>query len=444
MNKILVIIGREYITRVRKTSFIVISILGPIVMLALMFFPMVMEHYETEEVRLIAVADSSHLFINKLPETETIKFVYLEDADLNKQKERFKQSDYYALLYIGHNVVNTTNSVCIYSNQTPSMSMRMHIANYIEKRIEEGKLWARGVNPDVLQSVKTKIEISTVKLSADGNEKTENFVLMEVLGYVLGFVVYIMLILTGNMVMRSVIEEKSNRIVEIIVSSVKPVQLMIGKIVGVSLVAFTQFAIWIGVTAAIYITVVSLFVAPDVTQLQSTQQLMQASGSILQQSQPAVDDMTIKLHDAMGTIGRINFGGTIAAFLLFFFGGYFLYAALFAAVGSVCDNETDSQQFVFPITLPLIIAIIVMVNTIQAPDTQLSFWFSIIPFTSPIIMMARIPYGVPYTEIFLAATLLILTFMAVAWGASKIYSTGILMHGTKPTWRNIFKWIKQK
>lgn len=445
MNKISTIIGREYTTRVRQKSFIIMSIIGPILFAAMMIVPAMMVQMEDTEVKLIAVADSSHLFYNVFPETEYIKFEYLPDADLNKYKNNFYESPYYAVLYISHVIVNSPNAVHMYSDKSPGLGLQMHISNAIEKKLEREKLQAYDIDANLLEAVKTNISIRSVKLTKDGEENENNFTLSAIVGYLAGFLIYFTIFFSGAQVMRGVIEEKTSRIIEIIISSVKPFELMLGKIVGIGLVALTQFALWGALTFLLYSTLGPILM-PEVSSIGQEHQVQNLidAGSTLQQQQPVVDETNAEISKIFASLSSIKFGVIILSFLFFFFGGYFLYASLFAAIGSAVDAETDTQQFMLPITIPLVLAMFVMIHAVQNPESQLAFWFSIIPLTSPVVMMARIPFGVPWEQVILSASLLIATFILFTWLAGKVYRTGILMYGKKPSWKEMIKWIKYK
>jgi ABC-2 type transport system permease protein len=419
------------------------SILGPILFAALLIAPTLLMNANNTEIKIVQVVDSTHVFRNQLPETDYIKFVYMPDANLQKYKSEFSQSGFYALLYISHNVVNSDNSVYLYSDRTANLDLRMHISNSIEKRLENEKLRACGVDPGILSAVKTRININTIKLTDDGHEERDNMTLKMVLSFLMGFLIYMSIFLSGNAVMRGVIEEKTNRIVEVIVSSVKPVQLMAGKIIGVGLVTLTQFALWAVLTFSIYSAVAPMLM-PDTAAIEAAapQSLFSQGGSQLAQSQPDNTEMSQDFKEMFSTIDSINFPVIILSFIFFFLFGYLLYGALFAAVGAMVDNEADTQQFVLPLSAPLLLSIIALTGTISSPDSQLNFWLSIIPFTSPVTMLSRIPYGVPYSEIFLSALLLIATFVLCTLIAGKIYRTGILMYGKKPTMKELWRWIK--
>jgi len=296
---------------------------------------------------------------------------------------------------------------------------------------------------EILKSVKTQINVRTIKLTPGGIEKESNTGIMMAVGYVSGFLMYMFLLFLGTQVMRGVMEEKTSRIVEIIISSVKPFQLMMGKIVGIAFVGLTQLLIWI-VSTFILVSVAQTLFFPEFrltpTEQVISQDVMSASPV---EDQPMDTSQEIEeLKSALGTLKNIDFLVMIGSFLFYFLGGYFLYASLFAAVGSAVDSETDTQQFVFPILIPLILGLIVLVNAINNPGSSVAYWFSIIPLTSPVVMMARIPFGVPIPEVVLSAFLLILFFLASTWLAGKIYRTGILMYGKKITYKELWKWLK--
>jgi len=421
------------------------SIVGPILFAAMMIVPAMMTQMGDTEEKIIAVADSSHLFINAIPETEYLRFVYLPDADINKYKDDFYDSPYYAVLFISHVIVGSPNAAILYSDKSPGLGVQMHISNAIEKKLEREKLKAYSIDEHVLNAIKTDITIRSVKLSKDGGEAEVNFTLRAIVGYLSGFLIYFTIFFAGAQVMRGVIEEKTNRIVEIIISSVKPFQLMMGKIIGVGLVSLTQFAIWGALTVALY-SFVGPMLMPDVAEMsnQVEAQSFIEAGSTLQVQQPISDEVNSEIAKLFASMSNVNFAVIILSFLFFFFGGYFLYGALFAAIGSAVDAETDTQQFMLPVTIPLILAMFVMIHAVQNPESQMAVWFSIIPLTSPIVMMARIPFGVPWEQVFLSASVLIATFILFTWLAGKVYRTGILMYGKKTSWKEMWKWIRYK
>jgi len=447
MNKIPIIIAREYIIRVRKKSFIIMSILGPLLFAAMMIIPAWLSQVKETDVKRIVIADSSHLFRNVIPETEYLKFDYLDNVRINDLKENFKSMGYYGVLYISHIVTYDPNSVILYSDKQPSLATKMHISKYLEEYIRDQKLKTYNIEnlDEILKGVKTTINVRTIKLSEEGEEKESSTGIMMAVGYISGILMYMFLIFCGTMVMRGVVEEKTSRIIEVIISSVKPFQLMFGKIVGIAMVGLTQLLIWI-ISTFILVTVAQAIFFPEFkltpTEQVISQDIMTATPSDGEQagSSGEMDEF----RAALSTIKNVNFSVIILTFLFYFLGGYLLYASLFAAVGAAVDSETDTQQFVFPILLPLILGIIVLFSITNNPDSPIAFWFSIIPFTSPIVMMARIPFGVPWPEFFLSAGLLIAFFIGATWLAGKIYRTGILMYGKKATLKEMLKWVRYK
>ncbi len=446
MSKIGLIIQREYITRVRKRSFIIMSLLGPILFASFMIIPAWMATSEDQEVKKIAIVDSSNLFMNVIPETEYLKFDYLFNAKLNEVKDHYKEGGYYGVLYISHIVAYEPNSVVFYSDKQPSLATKMHISKAIEDYIRDQKLLAYDIEDldTILKSVKTRISIRTIKLTDDGREKESHTELVMVVGYAGGFLIYMFIFFFGAQLMRGVIEEKVNRIIEVVVSSVRPFQLMMGKIIGIAMVGLTQFLAWVILTFLL-VTTAGAVLFPELkmspTEEVVAHDIMSTAPEQAQPEPPGSEEMD-ELVDALSTLRNIDFGVMLGSFLFFFLGGYLLYAAMFASIGAAVDNETDTQQFMLPITIPLILAIFVMINAINNPDSSLAFWFSIIPFTSPVVMMARIPFGVPYWQAFLSMGLLILTFMGMTWVAARIYRTGILMYGKKINYREMWRWIR--
>jgi ABC-2 type transport system permease protein len=439
------IIAREYLSRVKKKSFIIMTLLGPILFAAIIIGPMWFATMEDREVRVIAVVDSSKLFIDKIPETEYLKFEYLENTTVDRMREDFSETHYYAVLYIAHIITSTPSAVQLMSDRQPSLNIRMHIANALEKELERQKLATYNIDnlDNILATIKTNVNIRTIIWQDDGGEKESHSELAMITGYIGGFLIYFFIFLFGAQVMRGVIEEKSSRVVEIIVSSVRPFQLMLGKIVGIGLVGLTQFLLWVVLSFTLVLLAQQIFFSDLGTP--SSEAVVPEdlfSSSTLHQSQPIGTEDAGRITEIFSSISAINFGVMLGSFLFYFLGGYLLYASLFASIGSAVDSETDTQQFMLPITIPLILSIIVMMNAIMNPEGPVAFWFSIIPFTSPIIMMARIPFGVPVWEVALSGGLLVATFILTTWLAGKIYRTGILMYGKKVTYKELWKWIR--
>lgn len=448
MNKIKLIISREYLTRVKKKSFIVMTILGPILFAAMMIVPAWLASIEDTEIKNIAIIDESGVFINKIENTEFIKFDYLENQKLKDIKSNFSELNYYAVLQILPSISYEPSAVHLYSNKQSSFEVISHISNAMEEELKYKKLKANGINEDILKSIKSDVNVRTIQWTDEGDEK-ENFTEVNmILGYASGFLIYFFIFLFGAQVMRGVIEEKTSRIVEIIVSSVKPFQLMMGKIVGIALVGLTQFLLWIVLTFTIVVGIKMAFFS-DLGKI-DTQEIVAQNLFENQSHLPATTNINEdfaspdKISLILNKIKSVNYPLVISLFIFYFIGGYLLYGSLFAAIGAAVDNETDTQQFMLPITIPLILGIFVMMNAIQTPDSPVAFWFSIIPFTSPIVMMVRVAFHVDPWELYLSMGILVITFIGTTWLAGKIYRTGILMYGKKVNYAELWKWIRYK
>ena len=443
MHKIALIFRREYSTRVQKKSFIILTLIMPILMSALMILPAYFASMDDEQARTIAVYDGSSIFLGRLENTDFTKFKFVPEAEYLKIKEDVKNSSYYALLVVAPNFL-TTNTVQVISGSNIPFDLKSQIKDKIQSVIEKDKM-AEVVRqtaiPDLeqrIEATRTHINIDTIKLGEGGEAKKSSTEIGMVLGYVFGFMIYMFIFIYGGMVMQGVMEEKQSRIVEVIISSVKPFQLMMGKIVGIALVGLTQFAIWVFLGFAILTATKSFY--PAASQTQQVQNVMAQTQDAAQQAIPQVD----KMQEIFSMVDTINFPLIIGCFLFYFIGGYLLYSSMFAAVGSAIDTQEDAQQFMLPIMLPIILSIMVMMSAIKSPEGPIAFWFSMIPFTSPVVMMARIPFGVPAWQLALSMFLLVITFVGMVWVAGKIYRTGILMYGKKPSWKEIGKWLMYK
>lgn len=444
MHKIALIFKREYTTRVQKKSFIVLTLLMPILMSALMILPAYFATMDDEQSRNVAVYDASSVILGQLESTKFTKFTFIPEEEYLKIKENVKDSKFYALLVIAPNFI-TTNTVQVISNSNIPIELKSQIEDKIRKVVEKEKM-AEVVRqtaiPDLEQKIeatRTRIIVDTIKLGEGGEAKKSSTEIGMILGYLFGFMIYMFIFIYGGMVMQGVMEEKQSRIVEVIISSVKPFQLMMGKIIGIALVGLTQFAIWVILGFAIMAGAKNFY--PSTTGSEKVQEIMAQNPEVMEQATPAQMD---KMQEIFAMVDTINFPLIIGCFLFFFIGGYLLYSSMFAAVGSAIDAQEDAQQFMFPIMLPIILSIMVMMSAIKSPEGPIAFWFSIIPFTSPVVMMARIPFGVPAWQLALSIFLLIITFVGMVWVAGKIYRTGILMYGKKPTWKEIGKWLMYK
>ncbi len=443
MNTISLIIKREYLTRVRKKSFIIMTILGPLLMASLFIVPVLMSKYDSDKVSTIQVIDESGLFKDKLLNSESMKFE-MDSVSLPIAKTIFNPEKYTAILYIPGNILNNSNSIMLFSAKQANLNMVTTIEKTIQKEIETMKLKANGINQETLDQIKTKVQVNTRKLTDKGEEES-NAGLTTAVGMIGGLLIYMFIFLYGAQVMRGVIEEKTNRIVEVIISSVRPFQLMMGKIVGIALVGLTQFLLWIVLTFAISSVVTKIFVDPN----QLKEQMAHKQTPLGTPLPDGIEDGATKVDgggfsETLNALDSINFPLLIGAFLFYFLGGYLLYAALFAAIGAAVDGESDTQQFMLPITIPLILSFVVAQSILQNPESSVGFWFSMIPFTSPVVMMVRIPFGVAPWELALSMVMLILGFILTTWLAGRIYRTGILMYGKKVSWKELGKWLFYK
>jgi len=425
MSKIFLIIQREFLSRVQKKSFLLTTILVPLIFPAI--FGVIIYFMEREqnniETRNLLVLDESGYF----DLTEDNSFTYTAiDASLEQAKTAFQEGSSYGLLYIPDYDLEKPTGFALYTRSAPSMNTVSTIDDVVEEVIRQRKLEEYSVDQALLDKLNTNISITTYDMS-EGQEKESNQGVTFIVGYLTGFLIYIFMFAYGGQVMQGVIEEKSSKIVEVIISTVKPFQLMLGKILGVASVGLFQVLIWVVLMGVIFTGVMAFFGVDMTENMAQTQQLSNEDA-----------------QEMMTYINQVPFTRVILTFIFYFLGGYLLYGALFAAVGSAVDTPAEAQQFMFPIMIPLIAGIIGMNSVIQNPDGPLSFWLSIIPFTSPIIMMGRISYGVPGWELALSMILLILGFLATTWVAARIYRIGILMHGTKVNYKVIAKWIRMK
>ena len=437
MNKIGLIIRREYLTRVRKRSFLIMTFLGPILMAAIYIIPIMLALNSSNENMRIAVVDESHWFESRFQDNKEHTFVILPGQPIDSVKNLVKENIFDMALYVPPTQLNIPSNAIVYSIRQVPMEVETYISRVMQKEIEDQKLMANGVDPEIVSAVKTDVNLSIMRMDEKGNEKETFTKVQFTLGIALAMLVYMFIIFFGGQVMQGVAEEKTNRIIEVIVSSVKPFQLMMGKIIGVSLVALTQFVLWIVLTGALYLGF-STFMGLSNPEMLS-------SGTVMAQQISNENVMNNEsVQSILQIVHSIDFGTIIATFLIFFILGYLLYATLYAAIGSLVDNNTDAQQFTLPVTVPLIVAIISSFYIVNNPDSSLSVWLSMIPFTSPISMMVRIPFGVPIWQIVLSIVLLAGTFVLMTWIAAKIYRTGILMYGKKLSYKEIFKWLKYK
>jgi ABC-2 type transport system permease protein len=398
--------------------------------------------------RNIAVYDESGLFSDQFPQEGYTKYDFIQKEKYSQLKDNIKSGSYYAMLYIPGDVYTSNTAQLISDKQIP-FELTEQIESKLSRVIENdkrGKVIAETQIPDLekrLADTRTRVKLNSLKVTETGEAKKSNSFVAFGASYIMGFIIYFFVFMYGSLVMRSVMEEKKSRIVEVIVSSVKPFQLMAGKIVGTALVGLTQVAIWIvigGVAVAVLQGVFSPEKAQQIGQsIMESQQQMPGSSQVV--SQMAEKNQVMEVIEM---IGNLNLPLILFSFVFYFLGGYLLYSSLMGAVGAAVDNEEDTQQLVFPVTFPLILSIIILFSIAKNPEGPIAFWASIVPFTSPVCMLARVPYDVPIWQLALSMGLLVLTTIGAIWAAAKIYKTGILMYGKKVTLKELIKWVRYK
>lgn len=431
MNHLSIIIQREYYARVRKKSFIILTFLTPILIVALIAAPMLLSTVKDEKTRVIAVADATGRYLPRLENSNNYQFVAFDGDVARLSKEHY--NDFYAYLVIQGNLADNSGKAELYSNKQISFESEDFIRRQLLQLASDDKIASYEIAglEEILRDFQPKVKLSSVVWSGESGEtqKTSSEISM-IIGMLTTFIIYFFIYVYGCSVMNSVFEEKTNRIVEIIVSSVKPFQLMMGKIIGIALVGLTQFFLWIILLSVLlFIASSTLHIPLNTTDLPNMAQTNVLPGDSLEMLQ---------------SITSLPFGKILLWFVLYFIGGYLLYASLFAAVGAAIDNNEDAQQFVLPITIPILFALYAGIYGANNPEGPLALWCSYIPFTSPIVMMVRLPFGVPLWELLVSFGILILTFLFSTKIAAKIYRTGILMYGKKIGYRDIWKWLTHK
>ena len=461
-KKLGIIIQREYLNKVKKKSFLLTTFGVPILfagMYAVMLFVMLKAEGDSKR---IAVIDNSGIVMEKLENTKQLTFTRLDETDPEAVKNRLGDYDADILLYISP-LDSATKSVTAttYADKPMGMETAEVLENRINDAVEDYRIGSYGIEglDQILSEVHSDVHLTSYTVDAEGKETISQSEVYMIVSMVLAMALYMFIALFSGMVMSSVIEEKSSRVVEVLVSSVKSTELMFGKIIGVALVALTQFLLWIVLTLLIIgilggvVGMDKITGGVDQSQLEQIQEMSSMGGGMNMGSTldlqaltdtTAVADGPTGMQAVLGTLGSLNYPQLIVSFLLFFLFGYLLYASLFAAIGSAVENEADTQQLSFPVTVPLLIGFLVAFYAFRAPESSIVWWFSMIPFTSPIVMLARLPFGVPTWELILSIGLLVLTFVVCAWASAKIYKVGILMYGKKSSFKDLWKWLKQK
>ena len=439
-----VIIAREYLTKVKKKSFLLTTFLGPIFFAALCILPSLIMLMAEDKGKRVGVVDESGIVMPYMTDSGQMTYVDYSGSPADSVKNRYFELDLDALVLISElDTVSRTVSVSAYSQKPLSVDMKEALRANVNNAVEEYRLATYDIKglKQILEEVRADVPVSTYTMDDSGQEKITSSEVYMIVSLVLSVIIYMFIAMFSAMVMQSVIEEKSTRVVEVLISSVNSLELMFGKIMGVAAVALTQFFLWIVLTAVIVLGV-SPFIGIDAitasAAMQGDQMSMMTGTDMLAVSSGS------ELPAVMSTLAGLNYGEILLSFVIYFVLGYLLYASLFAAIGSAVENEADTQQLQMPVTIPLLIAFFIAFYAFKAPDSQVVFWGSMIPFTSPIVMMARIPFGVPVWELALSIGLLLVTFVAMAYISAKIYKVGILMYGKKTTFRDLYKWLKQK
>lgn len=434
MNHLLLIIKREYLNKVRNKSFIIMTFLSPLIMVGIFALVAYLSQLNNDKVKTISVLDESELFFNQFESTSTLKYEMLSGISLEDAKKITEENSHYGLLYIPKttHIEELGEVITFYSEDSPSLLVMDNIEESIEEKANTLKLKEAGIDAQVIESLRIRINTNLETFKGEETSKLGSGLKLA-FGGIAGYLLFMFIIIYGNMIMRSVIEEKTSRIIEIIISSVKPIKLLLGKIFGTSLAGITQFLAWIIIITVLSGVVTSVF-GIDPSAVPNPQD------EIIQAGDAGMDHL---IQDVLLEVNKLPIANLVVMFILFFIGGYLLYASLYAAIGAAVDSETDTQQFMLPILMPLILAVYVgFFTVIENPHGTVSQVFSYIPFTSPVVMLMRIPFGVPIWEQIVSVIILFATFIGTVWFAAKIYRVGILMYGKKPSYRELIKWLK--
>ena len=452
MRNISTIISREYLTRVKKKSFLLTTFLVPVLFAALCILPSVIMFMAKDEGKKVAVVDQSGLVMPYLEDSEAVDYTDYSDRKPEEMKEGFADLGLDVLIVVSPlDSAARTVTVASYSNKPLSVELKEKISSKASEAVEDYRisLYEMGDLKQIMNDIQADVAVSTYTLDESGEEKITSSEVYMVISMVLSMIIYMFIAMFSGMVMQSVIEEKASRVVEVLVSSVKATELMFGKIIGVACVALTQFFLWIILTLVL-VGGFSAFAGLDTLMGSDPEQTQQMMDMTMQMGGTDVTEMTEAmsqeggLETVLSTLKDIRWGQMIIAFVIYFALGYLLYASFFAAIGSAVENEADTNQLQMPVTVPLLLAFFIAIYAFNAPDSSIVWWGSMIPFTSPIVMLSRIPFGVPMWELALSIALLVLTFIACGWASAKIYKIGILMFGKKTTFKDLWKWLRMK
>lgn len=437
MNKIGLIIKREYLRRVSKKSFILLTIFTPFLFAALVFVPLWLSTIKGDEVRNVAVIDATGKYAQLFENNESYHFIRSD-----KTLDEYRQSgdkEVFAFLNITDDLLKNPKAATLYSEKQVPVELSRLVDQTLSKQLESEKLASFNIPnlKEIIQESKINFNVQTIKWGEDGQESASSATVASIIGMVFTFIIYLFILMYGGMVMQGVMEEKNNRIIEVMISSVKPFDLMMGKIIGIGFVGLTQVFLW-GIITTILVSVGGFMFSTgsaDMAAMQAGSQMGMMNGAAMASSSG---------NEIMGIISSINIAEIGISFIIYFIGGYLLYASIFAAIGSAVENQEDTQQFMVPVTLFMVFALYAGIYSMENPDGPLAFWCSMIPFTSPIVMMVRIPFEIPLWEKLLSVGLLYVSAIVIVWLSAKIYRVGILMYGKKPSIKEMIKWLKYK
>jgi len=435
MNHLSLIIQREFLNKVRNKSFIIMTFLSPLLIVGIFTLVAYLSQLNKDEKKTITILDESGYFTNLFEDTSETHYQILENVALEEAKTLTENASHYGLLYIPSivSVDELSEAITFYSEESPSLLVMDDIEDALRDKVNTIKLTEAGYDAEKIKNLRVRL---SAKLESFKGEETSKLgsVLKLVFGGIAGYLLFMFIIIYGNMIMRSVIEEKTSRIIEVIISSVKPVKLLLGKIIGTSLAGVSQFLAWV-ILVGVFSTIVTSVLGIDPGTVQTPQEEM-----VAQATQSDTQEIVTQVLLEINSLPLTNL---IVMFIFFFVGGYLLYSSLYAAIGAAVDSETDTQQFMLPVLMPLILAVYVgFFTVIENPHGTVSQVFSYIPFTSPVVMLMRIPFGVPLWQQILSVVILFLTFIGTVWFAAKIYRVGILMYGKKPSFKEMIKWLK--
>ena len=448
LSKTGVIIKREYLNRVKKKSFLVTTFVVPILLAALTIIPVLVMMNTKDKVKTIAVVDRSGIALPYLEDTSTLRFQDFSSMEADEVKGMMADLGIDGVLSVSElDTLQKSFTADLASPKPFGIEVSTTINSRLNDALEAYRIESYDIEglDEILKEVKPNVKLNTYTIKEDGKEELSEAKVFSFLSMGLGLIIFLFISLFGGMVMSAVIEEKSSRVVEVLVSSVKATELMFGKIIGIALVAFTQFILWIVLTMAI-VGIAGKFLGQDLLSSlgDNPAEMVQGMGMNINPGQLETVSDQGDLAVVVNTLKNLPWGQIILVFFLFFFFGYMLYASLYAAIGSAVENEGDTQQLQIPVTIPLMLAYFIAIFAFNAPESRIAFWGSMIPFTSPIVMLARLPFGVENWELILSLGLLIITFIVCAYLSAKIYKVGILMFGKKSTWKDLWKWLKQK